>query len=133
MGNLLNMIGENEKALSNFYLADSLNILAGYPKLPVKNKINEARALSDMGKKRESDSIMLSLIGHPAFERDSFAMNLISRNLFTSTDSIKYIYQAYAQIKNNLRFRHLRGLYAALLANHNYKIGNPHVITPVCQ
>lgn len=67
---------------------------------------------------------MISLIGNPAFERDTFAMNLIPRNLYVSTDSIKYLYQAYAQIKDNLRYRNLRALYEALLANHNYRNGN---------
>lgn len=121
MGNLLNQIGENDKALEYLRLSDPLNIQAGYPKLPMKNKINIARVLSATGHGTSSDSIMRSLIGEPAFERDSFVINLVPRNLYVSTDSIKYLYQAYAQIKDNLRFRHLRALYESLLANHNFR------------
>lgn len=124
MGNLLNQIGENDKAIENLYLSNQLYIQSGYSILPIKNKINIARVLSDAGNKNSSDSIMISLIGNPAFERDTFAMNLIPRNLYVSTDSIKYLYQAYAQIKDNLRYRNLRALYEALLANHNYRNGN---------
>lgn len=124
MGNLLNQIGENDKAIENLYLSNQLYIQSEYSILPIKNKINIARVLSDSGNKRSSDSIMISLIGNPAFERDTFAMNLIPRNLYVSTDSIKYLYQAYAQIKDNLRYRNLRALYEALLANHNYRNGN---------
>lgn len=124
MGNLLNQIGENDKALEYLRLSDPLNIQAGYPKLPMKNKINIARVLSATGHGTSSDSIMRSLIGEPAFERDSFVINLVPRNLYVSTDSIKYLYQAYAQVKYNTRFRYLRALYASLLANRNYRNRN---------
>ena len=92
----------------------------GFHKLVVKNKINWARVLERCDMKDASDSILKSLIGHPLLSRDTFVINLIPRNLYGSTNDIKYLYQANDQIKDIERFRHLRGLYAALLLKHNY-------------
>lgn len=126
LANLLDRIGEPGKAIGYLHRADSLNTLAGYGKLTVKNRINEARILGHLGKREASDSIMHSVMGHPALAGDTFAMNIIPRNLYVVTDSIKYLREAYGQIKDNVRYRELRGLYLALFANHNTRSGgNP--------
>lgn len=121
MGNLLGAIGEYDKALSHFRLSDSLNGILGYNKIVVKNKINVARIMQDKGDRNKADSILKSLIGHPGLKRDTFAMNLIPRNLYGAySDSVQYLYQAYNEIKDNPRFRFIRGLYLAHLANYCY-------------
>lgn len=122
MGNLLGEIGEYDKALHYLYLSDSLNNLLGYRKLSVKNRINEARVMQERGDDMAADSILKSLMGHPLMKRDTFATNLIPRNLYgTHGDSVHYLYKAYDEIKENPRFRFLRGLYLAQLANHCYR------------
>ena len=60
MGNLLNEINENDKALHFFNLADSLNQQIGYYKLIEKNKINKASIYSNCGDTALSDSLLLS-------------------------------------------------------------------------
>ena len=122
MGNLLGDIGEYEKALYYFHISDSLNEMLGYRKLPIKNKINIARIMHDKGEKNAADAILKSLIGHPYLKNDTFVMNLIPRNIYGSYgDSVQYLYQAYNEIKDNPRFRFIRGLYLAMLANHCYR------------
>lgn len=124
MGNLMNRVGENEKAIYLLYLADSLNYILGYHKLILKNKINIASVLYDLGEKNKSDSIMKTLLEHPMLREDTFNTNLIPRNLYTTTGEIKYVYQANEQIKRNSNFRGLRGLYSALLLNYHYNQDN---------
>lgn len=122
MGNLLGEIGEYDKALHYLYLSDSLNNMLGYRKLSVKNSINEARVMQERGDDMAADSILKSLMGHPLMKRDTFATNLIPRNLYgTHGDSVHYLYKAYDEIKDNPRFRFLRGLYLAQLANYCYR------------
>ena len=124
MGNLLSEIREYEKALDYLRLADSLTDRLGYDRLTLRNRVNRAAVFSESGDKLKSDSILRTLIGHPALEGDTFSMNLVPRNLYVSTyDSVKYLYQAYEGIKENIRFRPLRGLYRALLIDYNARMG----------
>lgn len=124
IGNLMGNIGEYTKALHYLLTADSLNRILGYDKLVAKNKINEARVFCNKGNKNVSDSILKSLIGNPLLYGDTFAMNLIPRNLYASSNEISYLYQANDQIKKSKSFRHLRALYSALLLKHNYAENN---------
>lgn len=122
MGNILGFIGEYDRALYYFNLSDSLKEFFGYGKLLMKNKINIARIMEDQGDLEKSDSILRSLMNHPELKSDTFVMNLIPRNLYIShSDSVQYLYQAYNEIKDNPRFRFIRGLYLAMLANHCYR------------
>lgn len=124
LGNLLGSIGAYEQALHYFRVSDSLNEMVGYRKLPVKNRINVARVLEGMGHQERSARILRSLMGHPALRGDTFVMNLLPRNLYQIEDeSVKYLHQAYDEIKDNPRFRFVRGLYLAQLANHCYRAG----------
>ena len=124
MGNLLGHIGEYEKAIQYLKHSDSLNDWLGYRKLTVKNQINIASVMQAMNKKKEVGMILESLIGHPYLKNDTFAMNLLPRNLYdTYRDSAQYLYKAYNEIKDNPRFRFIRGLYLSLLANHCYRVG----------
>ena len=120
MANLMDQVGDYQKALHYLKLTDSLHNILGFNKLVLKNKINWARVLERCDKKDASDSILKNLIEHPLLSRDTFVINLIPRNLYGSTNDIKYLYQANDQIKNIERFRHLRGLYSALLLKHNF-------------
>ena len=112
MGNLLNEINENDKALHFFNLADSLNQQIGYYKLIEKNKINL------------SDSLLLSMESNNYIVNDTIIMNAIPRNLYVSKGDIKYLRKAYNQIKNNIRFRELQALYQAPLVNYHYNNEN---------
>jgi len=126
LGNIMDYIGEYEKALYYFRLADSINNDIGYKKVSVKNRINEARVFSNMGEKEKGDSILKSLVGHPAIAKDTFTNNLLSRNIYgdQQRDSdVRYLYCAYNEIKDNERYRYLRGLYHALLVNYSYRQG----------
>lgn len=121
MGTLLGDIGEYDKALVHMYLADSLNNVLGYRKLAVKNKINEARVLSEMGESKKCDSILKSLLWHPYFKGDTAAINLLHRNIYGNDNcNIEYLYRAYNDIRYNERFRHLRGFYCVLLMEYSY-------------
>lgn len=120
MGNLMGMAEEYDKGLLWLRRADSLYTLAGYPDIVAKNGINIARLLSDSGRKREGDSILTALMENPVLRRDTFALNTVSRNLYASTKEKRYLNRAYDEIKDSPRYRDLRGLYRALLANHNY-------------
>ena len=124
LGTLLGKIGEYEKALHYFHISDSLNEFLGGGPILVKNQINVALIMQEIGVKETGDSILRALMGHPYLKKDTFAMNLLPRNLYSSyNDSIHYLYQAYVEIKDNPRFRFLHGLYYALLANHHYRVG----------
>lgn len=115
MGNLMNQIGEQEIALNYLSEADEIFTQFGFWKIPVKDSINRAGVYESMGQKDKADSILKSLIGHPALAEDTFAMNLIPRNLFARERSdIKYLEEAYDQIKDNPRYRYLRGLFSSL-------------------
>lgn len=119
LGNILHMIGEYKKALAYYNSSDSLHIKLGFTKHLIKNQINIACTLNDMGCLKQGDSILRSIIGHPALEGDTFAQNLIPRNLYARDRSdTAYLYQAYRQIHDNPRFRYLRGLYRGLLAEY---------------
>ncbi len=124
LGNLLDIIGAYEQALHYFKLSDSLNEMVGYWKLPVKNSINVALVLKSMGQQEKSARILRSLLGNPALSGDTLVMNVLFNNLYhIDGDSVKYLHQAYNQIKDNPRFRFVRGLYLAQLANHCYRAG----------
>ncbi len=126
LGNIMDYIGEYEKALYYFRLADSINNDIGYKKVSVKNKINVARVFSNMGDKEKGDSILKSLVGHPAIAEDTFMNNLLSRNIYGNQgrdSDVGYLYRAYNEIKDNERYRYLRGLYHALLVNYSYRQG----------
>ena len=82
LGNIMDYIGEYEKALYYFRLADSINNDIGYKKVSVKNKINVARVFSNMGDKEKGDSILKSLVGHPAIAEDNLMNNLLSRKIY---------------------------------------------------
>lgn len=119
LGHLMRIIGENEKALDYYRISDSLHLILGFTTFPLKNKINIATTYNEMGRVAEGDSILRSLEGHPALEGDTFAQNLIPRNLYARDRSdTAYLYQAYRQIHDNPRFRYLRGLYRGLLAEY---------------
>ncbi|MBD5358571.1 MAG: hypothetical protein HDR88_16555 [Bacteroides sp.] len=120
MGNLLNAIGENKKALHYLSLADSLYSIAGFTKIVVKNGINVARVLSDAGERERGDSILKTLLNNPILEDDTIAINTVSRNLWASTHEKPYLLTAYNQIKDSPNYRHLRGFYRGLLALQNY-------------
>lgn len=120
MANLLGEVGAYNKALEYFHTADSLNINLGFNKLPVKNKINIARVIGQMGDQEQEARILKSLIGNSALDGDTFVTNLVMRNLFAATQDTRFLYRAYHGIKDCDRFRHLRGLYAALIARHCY-------------
>ena len=124
MGNLLNEINENAKALHFFNLADSLNQQIGYYKLIEKNKINKASIYSNCGDTALSDSLLLSMESNNYIVNDTIIMNAIPRNLYVSKGDIKYLRKAYNQIKNNIRFRELQALYQALLVNYHYNNEN---------
>ena len=124
MGNLLNEINENDKALHFFNLADSLNQQIGYYKLIEKNKINKASIYSNCGDTALSDSLLLSMESNNYIVNDTIIMNAIPRNLYVSKGDIKYLRKAYNQIKNNIRFRELQALYQALLVNYHYNNEN---------
>ena len=124
MGNLLNEINENDKALHFFNLADSLNQQIGYFKLIEKNKINKASIYSNCGDTALSDSLLLSMESNNYIVNDTIIMNAIPRNLYVSKGDIKYLRKAYNQIKNNIRFRELQALYQALLVNYHYNNEN---------
>ncbi len=126
LGNIMDYIGEYEKALYYFRLADSINNDIGYKKVSVKNKINVARVFSNMGDKEKGDSILKSLVGHPAIAEDTFMNNLLSRNIYGNQgrdSDVGYLYRAYNEIKDNERYRYLRGLYHALLVDYSYRQG----------
>ncbi len=124
MGNMLNEINENDKALHFFNLADSLNQQIGYYKLIEKNKINKASIYSNCGDTALSDSLLLSMESNNYIVNDTIIMNAIPRNLYVSKGDIKYLRKAYNQIKNNIRFRELQALYQALLVNYHYNNEN---------
>lgn len=122
LGNLLDLVGAHEQALHYFRLSDSLNEAVGYWKLPVKNRINMACVLEGMGQKERSAGILRSLIRNPALRGDTLVMNVLFNNLYLiDGNSVKYLHQAYDEIKDNPRFLFLRGLYLAQLANHCYR------------
>lgn len=122
LGNLLDLVGAHEQALHYFKLSDSLNETVGYWKLPVKNRINVALVRQGMEQKERSAGILRSLIGNPALRGDTLVMYALFNNLYLiDGDSVKYLHQAYNEIKENPRFRFLRGLYLAQLANHCYR------------
>ncbi len=58
-------------------------------KVSVKNKINVARVFSNMGDKEKGDSILKSLVGHPAIAEDTFMNNLLSRNIYGNQGEIQ--------------------------------------------
>lgn len=122
MGNLMSEIGEYDRALEYFSIADSLNLKLGFSKLPIKDKVNISRVLGQKGDKGTEIDMLKSIMGHPAVEGDEYVENVIPRNLFEATKDIRYLYEAYWGIRENERFRHLRGLYSALLANEKYKM-----------
>ena len=124
MGNLLNEINENDKALHFFNLADSLNQQIGYYKLSEKNKINKASIYSNCGDTALSDSLLLSMESNNYIVNDTIIMNAIPRNLYVSKGDIKYLRKAYNQIKKIIRFRELQALYQALLVNYHYNNEN---------
>lgn len=125
MGNLMIGIGDEEKAIHCFHVHDSINQALGFWKLPIRNKINYARILTNKGRTHEADSILLSLDGSEALKYDTIAQNTIPRNIFAHrTDDIAYLQKAYFQIKDNPRFRYLRGFYRALLVNCYYRNGD---------
>lgn len=126
LGNLFADIGENEKALINFNICDSLARECGLWKIPVKDSINRASVIRYMGHREKADSILKALDGHPALEGDTFARNLIPRNLWDSfRDSLPLIRKAMSQIEGNPRFRHLRGLYHALFTGYYIRSEEP--------
>lgn len=121
MGHLLSNVQEYDKALDFYHLADSLNTSIGLDKYTVKNRINVAATLEQAGQLKESDSILNSLRGHPALEGDTFVQNLIPRNLYSHhRNDISHLREAFGQIKDNPRFRHLRGLYSGLFVEYFY-------------
>lgn len=124
LGNLLENIGEYDKSLYYLNRSDSLNRLLGFNKLPVKNTINRARVYESRGDKETADSLLMSIIGHPALSRDVYTQNVIPRNLFVSTREKKYLLQAHDEIKDRDNFRYLRGLYRGLLSEINFNEGN---------
>lgn len=123
MGNLLGAIKEYDRAFKYFDRADSLHDMLGFNKLVVKNGINRALVLENRngpGDLEMSDSIMQSLIDHPALAGDTATQSTVFRNIYISTGDKKILLRAYHHVLHNARFRHLRGLYRALLAGHNY-------------
>lgn len=124
MGNLLANVGEYDKSLAFFDRSDSLNFRLGFHKLPVKNTINRARVLHERGDRNVADSLLKSVIGHPALANDIYTQNVIPRNLFSSTREKKYLLQAHDEIKDRPNFRHLRALYRALLSEVNFNEKN---------
>lgn len=126
LGNIMGAIGENEKGLSYLRQADSIWREVGFLNIPVKNRINEASLMKSMGKTREADSLLRSLVGHPALKGDTFAMNLIPRNLYSpELNNSEFLFEAYDQIKDNPKYRDLRGLYRALLSQHYLSADRP--------
>ncbi len=123
LGNLLSEIGELDKGAYYYTLADSLNHRCGLEKLVVKNRLNLAKIQNLKGNPKEAERILRSLLGNPLLKSDTFAMNLVPFNLYLSTGDKAYLHTAYRQIKDSPRFRHLKGLYSALLARHNFSEG----------
>lgn len=127
MGNLMGEIKEYDQSLVYLDLADSLNNMLGFRKLAVKNGINRAKVIEERGKPgdaEKSDSIMRSLVDDPAFDGDTLSLNILYRNLYISSGDKSLLLRAYRQIDDSPRFRHLRGLYCGMLANHYYYEGN---------
>lgn len=127
MGNLLGSIKEYDRSLEYLDRADSLNMMLGFGKVAVKNGINRAKVLEERGlpgDKDVADSIMKSLIDNPALAGDTATQNIVYRNIYITSKDKTFLLRAYNQVKGNDRFRHLRGLYRAMLANHNFFDGN---------
>lgn len=127
MGNLLESIRSYDRSLRYLSRADSLHSLLGFEKMVVKNGINRARVLEARGEEGDSvrsDSIMRALVDHPALDGDTATQNVVLRNIYISSKDKNVLIRAYRQVETNPRFRHLRGLYRALLANHNFFEGN---------
>lgn len=124
LGNLLKNIGEYDKGLYYLNRSDSLNRVLGFNKLHVKNIINRASLYEMRGEKDTADSLLKSIIDHPALAGDVYTQNVIPRNLFVSTREKKYLLQAHDEIKDRDNFRYLRGLYRGLLSEINFNEGN---------
>lgn len=127
LGNLLGSIKEYDRALEYLGRADSLHSVLGFHKIVVKNGINRARVIEERnrpGDQAKADSIMRSLLDNKAMEGDTATQNTVCRNLYISTKEKPLLLRAYSQVLGNQRFRHLRGLYRAMLASHNYFEGN---------
>lgn len=122
LGNLMLELREPEKAAYYITLSDSLFAPLNLTKLIIKNRINRAFLLQELGLQQSADSMLRSLEGHPALEGDTFTQNLIPRNLYGNhRQDTAQLLRAYAHIKDNQRFRNLRGLYRALLTEHYAK------------
>lgn len=128
LGNMMANIGYYDKSLDYLRKSDSIYSLLGFWKVPVKNRINVARTLNWMDRTPEADSILRSLEGDPALAQDTFAMNLLPRNLYsyhrhdTTATAEAYLYKAHDMIKDYPKYRFLRGLYRGLLVER--KIDN---------
>lgn len=127
MGNLLGAIKEYDRGLRYLSRADSLHRLLGFEKMVVKNGINRARVLEERGEREDSvraDSIIRALVDHPALAGDTVTQNVLLRNIYISSKDKGMLTRACRQVEYSPRFRHLRGLDRALLANHNFFEGN---------
>lgn len=117
LGNLLWQL-DAKKSLLYLNAADSLNNLLGFNKFTVKNKINQALLLKNMGDINKADSIFHSLINHPIIIEDTATYNLILNNLYKLSKNPAYLYQAAAQADNSFKLRFRRGYYNALKSDY---------------
>lgn len=118
LANLLSHVGEHKRSLDLLIEADSLLNMEGFYMQSFKNKINSAQEVKELGRQEESDSILRSMIGHPFLKGDTYTSNLLPRNLYASTDSIKYLKMAYEEIKDIPQFSGLKSVYLAQMAYH---------------
>lgn len=107
IGNLLAKVGEAHDALEYYDMADSLNERLGYTRSVVKNKINRASAVRQIGYPDSSVLMLRSVAGDAVCMRDSATHSMVLRNLFLETDSIEYLRKAMAgrsemQLNNEL-------------------------------
>lgn len=117
LGNLLWQL-DAKKSLLYLNAADSLNNLLGFNKFTVKNKINQALLLKNIGNIKKADSIFQSLVNHPIIIEDTATHNLILNNLYKLTKNPSYLYQAAAQADNSFKLRFRRGYYNALKSDY---------------
>lgn len=130
LGNLFRSIGEYDKSMRLYRIADSLNENLGFKKFVMKNKLNEALVLKAMGDMASSDSILQALADNPTILEDTPTHSQILLHLYSSTKNIYHLRKALSASMRDSTLQFQRGISHAHLANH-YLFTEPSIDSAV--
>lgn len=111
MGHLLTATGLTDKALKNYFEANSIYKRLGIVEYHLKTSLNNATILKESGRKDESREICRALLASKEARRDTNFYNELRLTAFGVFGNPAYLTDGYAEIMNDHKLERLRMRY----------------------